>query len=225
MIRLLALADEASNYLENYLTATRPADIPLDLLVSCGDLDASYLDFCATASGRMLYYVNGNHETMPKKEGRGFGEDLHGRALETRHAILCGFGGARWYKPGEYQFLESEMRWLTRMVRWQIWKIRLRGRLFKTPQKPVIVLSHAPPAGIHDQENSEHQGFACFKTFMRAVRPVIWLHGHVHLPNLRQIQKTVCQGTTVLNVFQFKYIVLQDTGITVDYQLPKHREA
>jgi uncharacterized protein len=227
MIRILAVSDDPCPYLEQVLESTLPADLPVDLLISCGDLDIDYLDYLSSLSNHILYYINGNHDYingnhdyMDPKSEQAFGEDLHGRVEVTKQAILCGFAGALWYKKDEYQFRESQMRFITWKVRWQVWKIRLWEKLLRKPPKPLIVLSHAPVAGIHDQDKSEHQGFECFKNFIQATQPTLWLHGHVHLHNCNEIQKTQYLNTLIANVYQFKYIVIKRNDIQVGYVFP-----
>jgi Icc-related predicted phosphoesterase len=43
-----------------------------------------------------------------------------------------------------------------------------------------IVVTHAPPFGIHDAKDLCHQGFACFRSLIQKHQPRFFLHGHIH---------------------------------------------
>ena len=91
---------------------------------------------------------------------------------------------------------------------------KIKGR----KQKKVIVISHSPPAGINDKSNNTHKGFDCFLDFIRQIKPLLWMHGHVHLQAFNEIKKTDFYGCTVVNVFEFKKICV-DGGVEVGYKL------
>jgi uncharacterized protein len=229
---VLAVADEPSHLLEHFLASPAAESWRVDLLVSCGDLDWGYLDSVATGVRRTLYYVPGNHqgrvhdlptdrdEPRSRRPDPSFGSDLHGRVEEAEDWLLCGFGGARWYRPGDEQYTEAQMRRLirrvARQIRWRHLWDRWRGR----PERPVLVISHAPPAGIHDRPGTPHEGFACFRWFLETIRPRLWLHGHVHLSSVNQIQRTDLPGVTIANAYEFKLIRIDGGRVEVGYQIP-----
>ena len=59
-MKILVLADEESKSLYEYLSPEKIKGV--DLIISCGDLKASYLTFFATFSHAPLLYVKGNHD-------------------------------------------------------------------------------------------------------------------------------------------------------------------
>jgi len=59
-MRILAVADKRHRALYDYFDKNRWADI--DLVLSCGDLDAAYLSFLVTMIHAPLLYVPGNHD-------------------------------------------------------------------------------------------------------------------------------------------------------------------
>ncbi len=68
-----------------------------------------------------------------------------------------------------------------------------------------ILITHAPPRGIHDQPDRCHQGFAVFRPFLRLCRPRYHLHGHIHVYNHQQtVTRTRFHDTVVLNVYGFR---------------------
>ena len=67
-------------------------------------------------------------------------------------------------------------------------------------QRPLVVLSHVPPAGYGDMPGSNyHRGFRGYRWFLRRARPALWLHGHVH-PAAADAAVVDADGTPVVNV-------------------------
>jgi Icc-related predicted phosphoesterase len=64
-----------------------------------------------------------------------------------------------------------------------------------------ILITHAPPEGIHDREDRCHQGFRTFLTFMERFRPRYLLHGHVHVYSPFEATETAYGDTHVVNVY------------------------
>ena len=69
-LKILAVCDEVDSRLygssdcASRLQSTRP-----DLLVSCGDLPAYYLDYLVSTLDVPLFAVHGNHDATPPLEG------------------------------------------------------------------------------------------------------------------------------------------------------------
>ena len=59
-MKILAVSDEECPALWDHYMPGRLADY--DLILSCGDLKASYLTFLATMSRARVLYVHGNHD-------------------------------------------------------------------------------------------------------------------------------------------------------------------
>ena len=59
-MKILVVADRESRYLWDYFEKDKFQGI--DLILSCGDLDANYLSFLATLSDIPVLYVRGNHD-------------------------------------------------------------------------------------------------------------------------------------------------------------------
>ncbi len=76
-----------------------------------------------------------------------------------------------------------------------------------------ILITHAPPRGIHDDEDVPHQGFDSYLSFMRTYRPVLLIHGHQHVYNRNLTMDSVYEGTRVLNTYGYRVIELaEDAG-------------
>ena len=59
-MNILVLADHESKYLYDYYEPEKLKDV--DLIISCGDLEANYLSFFATFCHVPVLYVMGNHD-------------------------------------------------------------------------------------------------------------------------------------------------------------------
>ena len=80
-MKLLLLSDRESPYLWDHYQPGRLK--PYDLILSCGDLKASYLSFLVTMGRGPLLYVHGNHDAnysrRPPEGLGGFRADTYGR--------------------------------------------------------------------------------------------------------------------------------------------------
>jgi len=205
-MRILAVSDVE----DEAVTASLPARAgSVDLIIGCGDLTYDYLDFVATALAAPIRAVHGNHDVPPENLDDPAvsvwwdGIDLHGRVVNVDGVLLGGLQGSPRYSDGPFQSGELDMwlailRMLPRLV---VNRIR-RGRFID------VLVTHAPPRGIHDRQDPAHRGFAAFRTFLRWFRPRYHLHGHTHVYDARTITETRFGATTVVNAYGAKAIEL-----------------
>ena len=59
-MKILVLADQESRSLYDFYSPEKLKDV--ELIIACGDLKSSYLEFFATMSNAPLVYVLGNHD-------------------------------------------------------------------------------------------------------------------------------------------------------------------
>ena len=194
-MKLLLLSDVESKYLWDYY---RPGHLDgIDLILSCGDLDANYLSFLVTMGRAPLLYVHGNHdrryETHPP-EGCDCIED---KLVKVGDLRILGLGGSIRYNGGANQYTEREMA--RRLMR--LWpRILWAGGV-------DIVLTHAPIRGLGDAEDAPHRGFQCFYKLLDRFHPQYFVHGHVHLNYGANIPRLTHYGdTTIVNAYE-KYIL------------------
>lgn len=199
-ITILAVADQISPLLYDHFQAERWKSV--DLIVSCGDLPPDYLDFLVSTMRVPLLYVRGNHDrSFSDSDYAGF-ENLHGHIMTCHGIQFAGFEGSRRYNGEGCQYTEIEMRRAYRRLRMHtLWR-----------DGPRILVSHAPPAGIHDGDDMAHQGFEVFRTAMRHWRPTFLLHGHTHAYDRRETL-TVVDGTTVINVYPYRLIEVPEYSL------------
>lgn len=168
-MKVLVVADEESRYYYDYYQPGRLDDI--ELIISCGDLSRTYLEFLVTLGNCPLLYVCGNHDDTfadHPPEGCVCIEDT---VFLYRGLRFAGLGGSYRYRPdGIYMYTEKQM---ARRIRKLWWKIR------KNKGVDVLV-THAPAFGKRDLDTLPHRGFRCFLKFMEKYRPRYMLHGHVH---------------------------------------------
>ena len=194
-MKILCIADEELTIFWDSYVPGRLKEY--DLILSSGDLKAAYLSFIVTMARAPVMYVHGNHDTgyaVTEPEGC---DSIDGQMVEYRGLRIMGLGGCLWYRPGDHQYSEKEMRKRIRKLRWQIAKY---GGV-------DIIVTHAPPRGVGDGEDRAHQGFECFLELMDTYRPRYLLHGHVHLSYGRdRTREREYQDTKVINVCE-KYVL------------------
>lgn len=174
----------------------------VDLVLSCGDLPPYYLEFIVSALNVPLFGVRGNHD-----HGRVFDAvargtlgpgtiDLHRHGAESHGLLIAGLEGSMRYNDGPHQYSEAGMRLqIARLMP------RLLLNRYRHGRYLDILITHAPPQGIHDQPDPCHRGFAVLRDFLQRFRPRYHLHGHIHIYDRHTTTRTQFGDTTVLNAY------------------------
>ena len=193
-MKVMFLADVESKALWDFFKKEDFADI--DLIISCGDLKASYLSFLATVSGCEVAYVCGNHDKYEKDPPLGC-TCIEDTVFVYNGVRFVGLGGSMRYKPGPNQYEEKQM---AKRIR------KLKLKIFFKKGVDVLV-THAPAKGVNDGEDRCHNGFACFLPFLEKYKPKYFVHGHVHMNYGRNIPRE-CQigDVKVINAYE-KYVL------------------
>ena len=125
--------------------------------------------------------------------------DLHRQVVHLNGLIIAGLEGSMAYNHGPHQYSELGMRYqISRIVpRLLLNKLRY-GRYLD------ILITHAPPRGIHDRPDRCHTGFEAFRRFIRRFRPRYHLHGHIHVYDRQTTVRTQVDDTIVQNVYGYK---------------------
>ena len=194
-MNILVIADEESKILYDYYQPGMLDDI--DLILSCGDLHASYLSFLVTMSHAPVLFVNGNHDHYREDETGGcicIDDDIY----VFRGVRILGLGGSMRYHPqAENQYTEKEMRRRIRKLGWKL--LRHKGI--------DILLTHAPAYQLNDLEDLPHKGFEAFRKLMDQYHPKFFIHGHIHANYGSKFKRQDHNGdTTVINAYE-KYVV------------------
>ncbi len=216
-MRLLCVSDQIDPLVYSSGMKERFRDV--DLVVAAGDLPAEYLGFIVSFLNKPLLFVLGNHDDS-RKETRERAEpfplayqqarpplrgdqaadtgatDISSKVRREGGLIIAGLPGCRRYNKGANQYTEGQM-WLkviSLLPRLLLNRL-LYGRYLD------ILITHAPPEGIHDRPDTCHRGFRSFLWLMRSFRPRYLIHGHTHLYDLNDVRFSTYQGTTVVNAF------------------------
>ncbi len=200
-VKILAISDNELPQMQNVPYLRRMYG-DVDLLVSCGDLSAAYIEFITFVLSVPVFYVRGNHDESYLDFPPG-GDDLHKRVVFYRGLAFAGLEGSPRYNRGLIQFTDEEM--LLHIL--EMAPGMLRRRLMRGSGVDVL-LTHAPPRGIHDRHDRTHRGFRSLHLAIRLFRPRYLLHGHVDVYDRRETTATLVQQTQVINVNPVRLITV-----------------
>ena len=189
-MKILAVSDIESKYLWDRFEPNYLADV--DLIISCGDLKATYLSFLATFSRAPVLYVCGNHDADYVKRPPEGCICIDDKVYTFRGVRIAGLGGSMRYKPGPFQYTERQMER-------RVW--RLEGRIRRAGGVDILV-SHAPVRGCNDGSDLPHRGFACFGGMIDKWQPQLFLHGHCHLSYGHFPREQALGATRVVNAYE-----------------------
>lgn len=188
-MKILLLADEELPGLWDFFQKEKLDGI--DLILSCGDLKAEYLEFLVTMARCPLLYVHGNHDGAYSRHAPEGCINIDGRLYDFKGLRILGLGGSGKYSRGPHQYTEQEMRARIRKVTPYI---RMMNGF-------DLLLTHTPPEGYGDLPDQAHRGFACFNTLLDQWRPACLAHGHIHASytaGADAVRHHVC-GTQIIN--------------------------
>jgi len=167
-MKILTVSDRVEPALSTEFDPERFAGI--DLVLSCGDLPPEYLSFLADALRAPCFYVRGNHDIRYESKPPLGCTDLHARFVRFQGIRILGLEGSRWYNGGPQQYSEREMKRI-------IWGLRPKLWIGKGLD---IIVTHAPPRHVHDEEDQCHRGFRSFRWLIDKYSPKYFIHGHIH---------------------------------------------
>jgi hypothetical protein len=205
-LRLLAVSDEVDQRIYSTTLRDRMADV--QLVIGCGDLPATYLEFLVDSLNVPVYYVLGNHaEELTRVGERGIPRlpegciNVGGKVLRDPGSglIIAGLPGSPRYAENEpVQYTEFQMKWMMLKMAPRLYWNRLRhGRALD------LLVTHAPPRDLNDRDDLAHRGFLAMRKFLARFTPTYQLHGHIHLYD-RTIPNTVTfEQTEIVNVYPY----------------------
>jgi Icc-related predicted phosphoesterase len=205
-MRVLAVSDQVVEPL--YSPHLREAARGVEMVLSCGDLPSSYLEYLVSMLDVPLFYVMGNHGSMGgEKAAPEGGENIDGRVVEYRGLLLAGLEGSiRYNAESPYQYTENEMRGKIAALSPALVLNRLRAGRYLD-----ILVTHAPPFGIHDGSDYAHRGFKSLLWFIDHYRPDYLFHGHQHVYDRRTVTQTLRGRTLVINAFGYKIVEIAES--------------
>ena len=201
-MNILAISDAELPQMQNIPYLQRMYG-DVDILISCGDLNAAYIEFVTTVLNLPMFYVRVNHDTQYVYRAPG-GQDLHGKFVRYRGLWMAGLEGSRRYNKGPIQYTESQM--LGQVLNLAPGMLLRRARWGNAVD---LMVTHASPRFIHDREDVPHRGFQAFRLLIRWYRPRYLIHGHVDVYDRRDVTWTEFFGTQVVNINPVKRLTVE----------------
>lgn len=200
-MKILLLSDQESKFLYEFFSPEKIKDV--ELIISCGDLRASYLTFFATFSHAPLIYVRGNHDTRYESKPPEGCVCIEDDIFVYQGVRILGLGGSMEYIPGSNdQYTERQMQ---RRIRRLWWKIK-KHKGFD------ILVTHSPAYELNELPDLPHKGFACFKALMDKYAPKYFIHGHVHSNYGGKFKREDQYGSTkVVNAYEYYMLDYSET--------------
>jgi Icc-related predicted phosphoesterase len=174
----------------------------VEIVFGCGDLPYFYLEYIVSSLDKPVFYVRGNHaqeveygDAGPQNHPRG-AINLHRKIIRYRSLLFAGVEGSVRYRPGRYQYTQSEM--------WEHVFCLVPGFIvnkLKYGRYLDIFITHAPPWGIHDQTDLPHQGIKAFLWLLKVFKPEYHFHGHIHVYRPDTVTRTFFGDSWVINAF------------------------
>jgi len=234
-MKILCVADHIDPLVYSDNIKERFNDV--SLILGAGDLPLDYYEYIISCLNKPLYFVFGNHNLKryhlfrpkstdpmdvsmykPKDKPSGIYENAFGSQyiggkvvnIKKHKLLIAGLGGSYRYNKGPNQYTEFTMFMNILKIIPRLWFNRIfRGRYLD------ILLTHAPPRGIHDKDDPCHRGFSIFLWFMKNFRPRYLIHGHIHLYDSHDVRKSIYMETTIMNCYDH---------LILDYKEGDHHE-
>jgi len=186
-MKILLVSDIENEYIWDHFEPERFKDI--ELIISCGDLQASYLSFLVTMIHVPLFYVHGNHDTTYQHHPPEGCDCIEDSLVTYKGYRFIGLGGSMKYSRRQHQYTDREMQ---RRIH------KLKRKIHRHKGFDVLV-THVPPFGLGDGEDLCHQGFKSFIGLLEKYEPPYMFHGHMHLSYNRQNRIQTYHKTTIIN--------------------------
>jgi hypothetical protein len=197
----------------------------VSLVLSCGDLPLDYYDYIVSNLNKPLLFIFGNHNLtriadFDARYKMKFPDDLYsgnpykscgaqyisGKVLAVKGVLIAGLGGSMRYNNGINQFSDLGMFcYMLKLLPSLLWNKITLGRFLD------ILITHAPPYGIHDWKDVCHRGFKAFLWFMRVFKPKYLVHGHIHLYTNNEERTSAYTNTVIVNAFKHYIIEIEES--------------
>ena len=208
-LKVLTVSDEVVPTIYHSSVRQRFADV--QLVLGCGDLPPSYLEYIVSMLDVPCFYVPGNHDGRPEHTEHGTALTqprgcvcLDQRVLCHNGLVLAGLGGSIWYNGGQHQYTQKTMFMrVYRLVPRILWYRRMNGYGLD------ILITHAPPAGINDGTGA-HVGFKALRWLIERFPPRYHIHGHIHRNyRMNPAVETQVGDTLVINTVGYRCLTIE----------------
>ena len=100
-MKIMLVSDKENDFIWDHFDPERFRDI--ELIISCGDLQSSYLSFLVTMIHVPLFYVHGNHDTTYLHHPPEGCDPLEDRIVNYKGLRILGLGGSMQYSGRPHQ--------------------------------------------------------------------------------------------------------------------------
>lgn len=188
----------------------------VNLVIGCGDLPYEYIEFIVSMLNVPVYHVRGNHSKSDEYDEIALHTshhntkphgaiDLHRQVIDAGGLLLAGIEGCQRYRNGPFQYSQNQMWLHVFYLLPGMFRNYLRyGRYLD------IFVSHAPLAGIHDDDDIAHHGIRAFRWLVKTFQPQYHLHGHVHTYRQDIQTITTLKKTQVINTYGYRLLEIPD---------------
>ena len=218
-MKILCVSDQIDPLVYSASAKERFKDI--DIVLCAGDLAMEYVDYIVSALNKPTFFVFGNHnlkefsfyhpnecphhqkvavyDTLKYAHGAvylGFKTFIKTFNNGNGKILMAGASGSKLYNKGLCQYTDQQMKFRLIKMLPRLFYNKLRyGRYLD------IFLTHTPPKDIHDKPDPCHQGFDCYRWFLKKFQPRFMIHGHIHLYDIQDIRVSKFEQTTIINAF------------------------
>ncbi|CAG1012807.1 hypothetical protein ANAEL_04513 [Anaerolineales bacterium] len=200
-VKILAVSDQAVERV--YTLASNGHFQDVELILGCGDMPYTYLEYLVTVLNLPMYYVPGNHDPRSTQSNAEGGSNIDLKVVRHKTFLIGGFGGSIRYRPdgiNQYTQTEAYLRVLIMLPKLMLNRLQY-GRALD------ILISHSPPFGIHDDSDPAHNGLKALNWLLRIAQPRYHLHGHTHFYKQNLANYETAMGITkIMNVYPYKVI-------------------
>lgn len=193
-VKVLLVSDVEDSYIWDHFDHERFKDI--ELVISCGDLKADYLEYIANMIKAPVLYVNGNHDTRYLEKPPGGCIPIDDKIFVYKNIRILGLGGSIDYNKGVFQYSQKEMHKRVLKLKLSLWKHKGFD----------ILVTHSPAKGIGDGKDICHQGFEAFVDVLNKYSPKYFFYGHQHLEYGNGARKMIYNTTITINAFKYHII-------------------
>lgn len=197
-MKILAISDKIE---ESFLNTglSGPELKGVELILACGDLPSSYMEYMVSILNVPLYYVLGNHDQNLYKKHINGCTCLDEKTIVFKNKIIGGLSGSIKYADAKLMYSEVQMHGKIARLFPHLLYNRIRYKRYID-----ILITHSPILGVHDEPTRVHSGFKALKLFDRQYCPTYHFHGHTMVKN--HTFSTCMHSTQIINVNHYKIL-------------------
>lgn len=231
-MKALIVADIEEKSLYDHFRPERWVNAGIQVVISCGDLKPTYLDFLASMFNVPCLYVRGNHDVTYEANPPGGWVNLDGKVHRIGGIGFYGLEGSPWYNGGPAQYTEAQMTWRARWTRLHHWTgggidvLVSHAAPRMCPNRSVDCPCVYPPDGsmarnvgqacavdagrrVLDMGDIPHRPFDALRSLVLSLQPRFLLHGHMHLGYGVRPRELALGRTRIIDAYGHAIVDLQ----------------